>query len=358
MIVGKAVPWSKEDLTIIKEKGKDLSINEIIGLLSVKRTPKAVQHKLSKFGIYRKQKLINNYNSIKYKTIDGILHKLCKQCERYLPSTEDYFPTDSTLLKGIRNVCRECKGEQFRVNSDVEFWSDNEIDLMLMNYPHYSNPEMIDLFFNNRTISSLEHKAKELGLYKTENTKDRINKLNGKKVSKRKINNKDWVGNKNPKYNSQRFRELNPNYKGGITSLFSEMRRNITQWKIDSTKQCGFLCIFTGERFNHIHHLYSFNKIAQQTLNELGLISVYEDISLYTKEELKVIIDKCLEIHYRFPLGVCLTEDIHSIFHAEYGRYDNTPEQFYEFRDRYFNFEFDYLLNEKHKYKNIISKVS
>lgn len=335
MIIGNAIPWSEEDLNIIKEKGQDLEINKIINLLSVKRTPKAIQHKLSKFGIYKKQKVIKNYESIKYKNISGIIHKLCKQCERYLPSDEDYFPTDSNMLEGIRNVCRECKGEQFRVNSDVEFWTDEEIDIMLINYPHYSNPEMIDMFLNNRTISSLEHKAKELGLYKTENTINMINKINGVKTSQRKLKNKDWVGETNPKYNSQRFGELNPNYKGGITSLFSEMRRNITQWKIDSARECGFLCIFTKERFDHIHHLYSFNKIAQETLNELGMTSVYDDISNYTKEELKVITDKCLEIHYRYPLGVCLIKNIHMDFHSEFGSYDNTPEQFYQFVQNY-----------------------
>lgn len=336
MIIGNAIPWSEEDLSIIRTRGYELSIEEIIGLLSVKRTPKAIQHKLSKFGIHKKQRVIKNYNSIKYKNVDGIIHKLCKQCERYLPSNEDYFPADLNMLEGIRNVCRECKGEQFRINSDVEFWTDEEIDIMLINYPHYSNPEMVELFLNNRTISSLEHKAKQLELYKTFETIDRINKHNGKLVSIRKKEENKWVGSTNPYYNSQRFGELNPNYRGGITSLYSEMRRNITQWKIDSAKQCNFVCIVTGKRFDHIHHLYSFNKIAQETLNELGISDVYDDISLYSKEELKTIIDKCLEIHYRYPLGVCLNKNIHMDFHLEYGRYDNTPEQFYEFLNKYY----------------------
>ncbi len=99
-------------------------------------------------------------------------------------------------------MCRECKGDLFRVNSDYKHWTDEEIDLMLINYPYYSNPEMINLFLNNRTISSLEHKAKELELYKTDMTVDRINKENGTKTSIRKLNNNDWVGIKNPKYNS------------------------------------------------------------------------------------------------------------------------------------------------------------
>lgn len=331
MIVGNAIPWSEEDLNLIKEYGKDLEIDELINLLSVKRTRKAIQHKLSKFGIHRKHKIIKNYNEIKFKYIDGTKYKLCKQCERYLPCSEDYFPIDTNMLEGIRNVCRECKGELFKVNSNVYRWTEEDVDLMLNYYSNMTNKELIKYHLPHLDSYRIIQKAHYLGIYKSQEALDRSAQQAGDFHANRLSLLNKWQGEDNPYYNSQRFGELNPNYKGGITSLFSEMRRNITQWKIDSAKQCNFSCVVTGWRFDHIHHLYSFNKIAQETLEELGLYSVYDDIYLYTKEELKIIIDKCLEIHYRYPLGVCLTKDIHKKFHFIYGYKDNNPEQFYEF---------------------------
>jgi len=59
----------------------------------------------------------------------------------------------------------------------------------------------------------------------------------------------------------------------------------------------------------------------------------------FTREELKKLSDECLEIHYRYSLGVCLTDEIHNLFHAIYGYGDNTPEQFEEFK-RCFSNEF------------------
>ena len=334
MIIDKTIFWSEEDLNIIKEKGKELSIDEIINLLSVKRTPKAIKHKLSKFGIYKKQKVIKNYDNIKYINDNGIIYKLCKQCERYLPSNEDYFPADYNIREGIRNVCRECKGEEFKINSNVEFWTDNEIKLLINNYSTYSNPELIMLFLNNRTISSLEHKSKELNLSKDKQTINRLNKNNGILTSIRKLLNEDWQGQDNPQYNSQRFGELNPNYKGGISALYQELRRNINSWKLDSMEFCNYKCMITNDKFNVIHHLYSFDLITQETLSELSL-PLYSNISMYTQNELQMIINKCLEIHYRYGFGVCLRYDIHKLFHDNFGYGNNTPEQFSIFKENY-----------------------
>ncbi len=87
---------------------------------------------------------------------------------------------------------------------------------------------------------------------------------------------------------------------------------------------------YNWKKFDSIHHVYSFDNIVKDTLYETKL-PLYENISSYTALELKQLIDKCLEIHYRYPLGVCLTEEIHKNFHELNGYGNNTIEQFEEF---------------------------
>ncbi|OHD25758.1 MAG: hypothetical protein A2Y34_05515 [Spirochaetes bacterium GWC1_27_15] len=64
----------------------------------------------------------------------------------------------------------------------------------------------------------------------------------------------------------------------------------------------------------------------------------------YTNEELELIEQQFILIHNKYPLGVCLTKNIHDLYHNLYGN-DNTPEQFEEFTKRYQLGEFS-LLNK------------
>lgn len=133
-------------------------------------------------------------------------------------------------------------------------------------------------------------------------------------------------------------------WKGGVTNLREYLHnRVITEWKLRSMENSNYKCVITGDKFKDIHHLYSFHKILQETLKELG-ITVLDKINNYTKEELDLISKKCLEIHWRYPLGVCLRRDVHKLYHSIYGN-DNTPEQFDEFKCRFTKGEFNEKLN-------------
>lgn len=63
-------------------------------------------------------------------------------------------------------------------------WTEEEIKLLLEVYPHFSNSELREMFFPNRTDSALHHKANRLEIHKTPETKLRIFQENAKIVAK------------------------------------------------------------------------------------------------------------------------------------------------------------------------------
>ena len=328
--------WTENDILIVKNNYEQLNINDIIPLLSIKRTEKAIMHMAQKLGIRKIENHIGNYNDIKYKFIDNILHKYCKSCGRYLPLTYDYFPKDVSCTVQFRNICRECKGENFRIDSNVHVWEDKEIKILEKYYSHMTNNELYKIHLPYISIDKIIRKANSLRLYKTEEALQKCSQEVGDFHAKRLLGLNKWVNDDNPQYNSQRFGELNPNYKGGISALSQELRRNIKQWKIDSMENSNYKCFFSGRRFDDIHHLYSFDNIVKDTLKETEL-PLYENISWYTQDKLHQLISKCLEIHYRYPLGICLQEKYHLKFHAEFGFGGNTIEQFEEFINNYYS---------------------
>lgn len=70
---------------------------------------------------------------------------------------------------------------------------------------------------------------------------------------------------------------------------------------------------------------------------------LYNKIKLYTEDELKILLNKCLEIHYHYPLGVCLEIILHKEFHRIYGNSEFTPEQFKEFYYNKTGKNFDFI---------------
>lgn len=125
------------------------------------------------------------------------------------------------------------------------------------------------------------------------------------------------------------------NWQGGITEISKHLRLLLINWKRDSMKQCNYKCIFTGKRFDDIHHLYSFNQIVKETFGILNL-DIRNMVSDYSEEELHLIENTFIQIHNKYPLGVCLTKELHSLYHSIYGDI-NTPKQFEEFRNNYKN---------------------
>lgn len=133
-------------------------------------------------------------------------------------------------------------------------------------------------------------------------------------------------------------------WNGGITDLSRYLRGKISDWKLDSFKHYNFKCDITNSTKNKIiHHLYGFDQILQETMDVLQL-PIYEQINKYTDKELKQIEEKCVELHYKYGLGVCLCEDEHKKFHSMFGYGNNTPEQYCKFKEiRMKEFNKEYL---------------
>ncbi len=121
-------------------------------------------------------------------------------------------------------------------------------------------------------------------------------------------------------------------WKGGITKLKSVIFHKLKWWRKLSSKNCNHRCIITGDDNFDIHHLYPLNNIIQDALIELN----FDNDSFwgnYSGEEMEELMTKISEIHYRFPLGVCIEKNIHKLFHKIYSN-NCTPEDFYEFQDK------------------------
>jgi hypothetical protein len=130
-------------------------------------------------------------------------------------------------------------------------------------------------------------------------------------------------------------RENHFNWKGGITSLSNYLRDKIKPWVLDSLRNNNFKCVITNVG-NHklvVHHLYSFANIINETLINLNL-PIYDSINKYSEEDLENLKNLCLELHYKYGLGVSLTKEIHDLFHKIYGSKNNTLFQFHEFQNK------------------------
>jgi hypothetical protein len=126
----------------------------------------------------------------------------------------------------------------------------------------------------------------------------------------------------------------------GTSSIKSYLTTTaILPWKKDSIANCDYKCQLTGNRFQDIHHSYGMNLIIEELFNELS-IEIKPLISDYIDEELLLLRNKCLELHYKHGFGICLDHNIHLLYHNIYKYGDNTPEQFEEFKTRFFNGEF------------------
>lgn len=227
-------------------------------------------------------------------------------------------------------------------------WNNDEIQILIDNYSKHTLDEMI-LLLPLRNRNSIIHKAISLGLKNkiiieerfSDNEKQFIlkhyNELTDVEIGKVLSRNASSI-------NDYRCRNgLKKLYENSSYNDLSEyVRINNSEWKKNSIINCDYKCVLSGKRFDDIHHIYGLNLILDEVLCELK-ISVKETMDDYSEKELKLILGNFRLKQAHYPLGVCLTKEIHKQFHAFYGYGNNTQEQWDEFVS-------DYKIG---KYKNV-----
>lgn len=249
-----------------------------------------------------------------------------------------------------------------------------ELEILKTYYPIMSAKELKDSFLNNKTEEQImnagyNHKIKKTDEY-LKNKQIEVAMLNLQNIEvKSGENHPSWVerleincdtcgkpmlrteARLNPNnycskecLNKAKIEnakgENNPNWRGGYRDMKSYGRCCILQWKKDSMKECNYRCIITGDKSFEIHHIKSFDDIFYETIEELDFIREKLLVNEYSEEQLNKFSKKLIENHYKYPLGVCIKEDIHCLFHSIYGRGYNTIEQWNKFID---NKEYDII---------------
>lgn len=226
-------------------------------------------------------------------------------------------------------------------------WSEADISFVKTNYYNMTTLEMAKQL--GRTSTSVYNMVRKL-------------KLHGAPMSQYRQEDIDFITNNYLQMTDREIgeilhrkdncikefrRKLNlqrPRSEDVIYGLDKYIHRHNAEWKKSSAENCGYKCIITGEEFDDIHHLYAKNLIIKELLE---LYPEYRDINLneVSEEEKVMVYNSFVSMQSKYPLGVCLKEEYHKMFHQKYGFGNNTPEQFYEFVKEVAPERLDYIMN-------------
>lgn len=320
-------------------------------------------------------------------------YKFCKKCDRELPCTSQYFPVDAGCKDGLRNICRECNDHYGKFLPDdyipTEKWSKEDLELLKSIYRDYTNEELVEQFFPNRTKHALDSMANVQGFnWKTEETKKRSRlvaakktslKLTGRPLSPERYEHLQkardeyykthdgwwkgkkrspeqcaqisqrmkgkWSGDKNPRHLNPLNGEANGRWLGGITDFYRELRSDTKDWFNESMEFCNYHCVITGGEFDNIHHTTSFRDIVDETFTSLNK-EIKPRVCDYNPEEFDLIRTTLKELHTMYGYGACLHKDVHKLYHDNYGYTKFSPYDFLDFVYRIDIGEFDDWFNE------------
>lgn len=237
--------------------------------------------------------------------------KICKKCGRELPLTEKYYQKDKSCNDGFRGVCRECQighGHSTGFLKDDYIkprrWTDEEIKLLKDNYVNYTQIELRDKFFPDRSVQAVISKAgqmklgsKTIEVYRrmheerlnddfedhicnfSDRTKNQMSKTKQeyfkthdgsrkgtgvtdiqRQLMKERSKGR-WVGNTNPRHIKPLNGSENGRWKGGVNQTYLELRSETKDWQNASMEFCHYHCVISGGEFDNIHHTLPFRDI-------------------------------------------------------------------------------------------------
>ena len=257
----------------------------------------------------------------------------------------EWSPIPSSLLQD--SGCRVCRmEEQIKNQTKTHEQFMQEFNDIKANNPHLEYVELLDKYENEKTkikakchYCNKEWNATPRNLLKGNGCPN----CKGRFVSQYRKANNVWGGENNPRHISPMCGKDNPNWKDGITSLYSELRSETKDWFMATNKFFDWKCALTGVKFDNVHHLVEFKDILAEVL-EIYELDRRKSIGDYSEKEQKWIKDGIRQLHKKYGYGVSLCETIHMLFHKIYS-YDNCDKyDFLEFTNRCVSGEFnDYL---------------
>lgn len=221
-------------------------------------------------------------------------------------------------------------------------WSDGEIEILVNNYDKVSMQELMNML-PNRTKPSILGKARTMGLkskfYLTHKYSDEeIEYLKNNYLLK----SNEGLGkelNRSPQGIAEHLLVLDlhrPTEIDNYKTLKKYVRTRLIPWRDKTRELNGYVCALTGAKSNIVvHHIRSFNLLFYETIENLRF-PIYDDISEYNQNQLDEFLNEFLEIQENYSSYICINEDVHRIFHKEYGYGNNTEEQWDEFLNKYY----------------------
>lgn len=118
------------------------------------------------------------------------------------------------------------------------------------------------------------------------------------------------------------------NWQGGITELAMYLRLQLNPWVQQQLQRANYCCELTGKQGNlNVHHMFSFKKILDITMNELRM-DTRATVGDYTEDELQFITVNLIKNNDILANPKVLLESVHQEFHAFCGgnQVDTTQE--------------------------------
>ena len=221
-------------------------------------------------------------------------------------------------------------------------WSDEEIDILKNYYNKISRSELMSML-PNRTKSSILSKARSYGL----KSKFYLTHMYSNEEIEYLKNN--YLLKSNEELGVELGRSANgiaehllvldlhrPTEIDNYKTLKKYVRTRLIPWRDKVREINNYTCALTGVRTNIIvHHIRGFNLLFHETIENLNF-PIYDSISEYNQNQLDEFLNEFMEIQENYNGYICINENIHKLFHKEYGYGNNTEEQWEEFVNKYY----------------------